>query len=78
MKKNIQILLVEDSVSYAQGMELLLMQHPSVSKVDHTKDYKDTLDFLKDNVVDVIILDLNFETDEFNGETTLSFGAKPL
>ena len=72
MKKNIQILLVEDSVSYAEGMELLLMQHQNIDKVHHVINYQDTLSFLKepDNPqIDILILDLNFETDKFDGET---------
>ncbi len=72
MKKNIQILLVEDSVSYAEGMELLLIQNENIGKVHHVVNYQDTLNFLKDSTnpfIDIIILDLNFETDEFDGET---------
>ncbi len=72
MKKNIQILLIEDSVSYAEGMELLLMQHENIGKVYHVTNYKDTLTFLKNSnnpLIDILILDLNFETDEFDGET---------
>ncbi len=69
MKDKVQILLVEDSDIFAEGLELLLRKHPKVSKVDHVTNYEDTLDFLKNNAVDIIILDLNFETTEFKGET---------
>ena len=67
MKNNLNILIVEDSVSYAQGMELLLKQHPKVKDVEHAADYGTTLKKLKDTPIDVVILDLNFETKEFDG-----------
>jgi DNA-binding NarL/FixJ family response regulator len=67
MKDKLNILLVEDSVSFAQGMELLLLQHPKIKKVLHTINYEATLDVLKMNSIDIIILDLNFETKQFDG-----------
>lgn len=67
MKQNLNILLVEDSISYAQGMELLLMQHPNIKKVLQAINFEVTLDTLKANVIDIIILDLNFETKQFDG-----------
>jgi DNA-binding NarL/FixJ family response regulator len=67
MKDDLQILLVEDSISYAQGMKLLLKQHPNVSVVYHTTDYETTFEILKSNLIEVVILDLNFETKEFDG-----------
>ncbi|MCL7753108.1 response regulator transcription factor [Polaribacter sp. Z022] len=67
MKNRLNILLVEDSISFAQGMELLLLQHPKINKVLHTINYEATLDVLKINSIDIIILDLNFETKQFDG-----------
>jgi DNA-binding NarL/FixJ family response regulator len=67
MKNELDILLVEDSISFAQGMELLLLQHSKIKKVLHTMNYEATLDVLKTNNIDIIILDLNFETKQFDG-----------
>ena len=67
MRKKIDILIVEDSVSFAQGMELLLMQHPKVNSVSIALNFVATLDILKTTSIDIIILDLNFETKKFDG-----------
>ncbi|WP_452596538.1 response regulator transcription factor [Pontimicrobium sp. MEBiC01747] len=67
MKKILNILLVEDSKSYAQGMQLLLAQHPLINTVQHVDSYDATLTWLKEKDVDIIILDLNFETNTFDG-----------
>lgn len=69
MKNQIDILLVEDSKSYAQGMELLLKQHPKIANVFYASDYEKALDILKDEDIDVVILDLNFETKQYDGFT---------
>lgn len=69
MKNTIHILLIEDSKSYAQGMELLLQQHPKVSGISYAPDYENALDSLKNQTVDVVILDLNFETKQYDGFT---------
>ena len=67
MKKQIHILLVEDSLSYIQGMQLLLSQHPDIKSVDYAHDAENTFSFLEKNTVDIILLDLGFNTEEFNG-----------
>ena len=64
MKKAVNILLIEDSKSYAQGMELLLNQHSKITNVFYASDYEKALDLLKVKVIDVVILDLNFETKQ--------------
>ncbi|WP_298421968.1 response regulator transcription factor [uncultured Kordia sp.] len=69
MKSNLKILVVEDSLIFAQGIQLLLEQHPLVEKTLHSIDYKSTLDILKQEIIDIIILDLNFETKEYDGFT---------
>ena len=63
------ILLIEDSKSYAQGMELLLNQHSKITNVFYASDYEKALDLLKVKVIDVVILDLNFETKQYDGFT---------
>lgn len=67
MAKELNILVVEDSISFAQGMELLLLQYPKVKEVFHSISYEATLDCLKTNTIDIIILDLNFETKKYDG-----------
>ncbi len=69
MKSNLKILVVEDSLIFAQGIQLLLEQHPLVEKTLHSIDYKSRLDILKQEIIDIIILDLNFETKEYDGFT---------
>jgi len=69
MKKAVNILLIEDSKSYAQGMELLLNQHSKITNVFYASDYEKALDLLKVKVIDVVILDLNFETKQYDGFT---------
>jgi DNA-binding NarL/FixJ family response regulator len=67
MKSYLKILVVEDSLIFAQGIQLLLQQHPLVLKTLHASNYKLTLDILKHTAIDIIILDLNFETKEYDG-----------
>lgn len=67
MKPYLNILVAEDSLIFAQGIQLLLEQHPLVKKTLHAVDYKSTLDVLKKENIDIIILDLNFETKEYDG-----------
>lgn len=67
MKRKVDILMIEDSKSYAQGMELLLKQNTSVAEVFYASDYSSALDALKERNIDIVILDLNFETEEYDG-----------
>ncbi|MFV0572192.1 MAG: response regulator [Xanthomarina gelatinilytica] len=69
MKQTIDILLIEDSKSYAQGMELLLKQHDKIDNVFYAPDYKTAMDVFKAETIDIVILDLNFETSDFDGFT---------
>ncbi len=69
MKSYLKILVVEDSLIFAQGIQLLLQQHLLVEKTLHTDNYKSTLDILKEEAIDIILLDLNFETKEYDGFT---------
>ena len=67
MTSLLKILIVEDSQIFAQGLELLLDQHPLVERIKIASNYEDTLIYLKENFIDIIILDLNFETNEYDG-----------
>lgn len=67
MTSLLKILIVEDSQIFAQGLELLLDQHPLVGNIKIVNNYEKTLIYLKENFVNIIILDLNFETNEYDG-----------
>jgi len=67
MKEGIQILIIEDHLSFAQGMELLLRQHPLISEVHIATNRKDALDILKLKAITIVILDLNFDTNAYDG-----------
>lgn len=67
MNKTINILIIEDSLSYAQGMEALLIQQDSVHSVTICLEFNAALEVLKNKPIDVVILDLNFETNTFDG-----------
>jgi len=63
----LKILIVEDSQIFAQGLELLLEQHPLIGGIEIVSNFEHTLISLRKNSVDIIILDLNFETSEYDG-----------
>jgi DNA-binding NarL/FixJ family response regulator len=67
MKNQVDILIVEDSKSYAQGMELLLLQHPLVNNVNYASNYEIALETLKKTAIQVVLLDLNFQTNQYDG-----------
>ena len=70
MTKKIQILIADDSKIFSQGLALLLEQYPEdIGKVQIAHNYLDTLRILEQSKLDILILDLNFETAEFNGFT---------
>jgi DNA-binding NarL/FixJ family response regulator len=67
MKETINILIVEDHLSFAQGMELLLTQHPKVDTIHISTNRKDALEILSVQSIDIVILDLHFETKDYDG-----------
>lgn len=67
MKTALSVLIVEDHLGFAEGMELLLLQHPNVKEVHIANTYEKALDTLKKHTVDIVILDLHFETDAYDG-----------
>ncbi len=67
MTENITILIVEDHLKFAEGMELLLLQHSKVKSVYIANDFEKTLDRLKSTPIDIVMLDLHFETNEYDG-----------
>lgn len=67
MSKLLKILIVEDHLGFAEGMELLLLQHPRIEQVYIANTFEKALDELKKATIDIVILDLHFETDAYDG-----------
>ncbi|MEW4923359.1 response regulator transcription factor [Algibacter sp. 2305UL17-15] len=70
MMKIIQsdILIVDDSVIFSQGLVSLLEQFPDyVKSINVAHNYQQALGILSTERVTLLILDLNFESDDYNG-----------
>lgn len=63
----LNILITEDLISYAQGLELLLLQNSKVNSVVCAINYLETFNILQTNNIDIIILDLCFDTNKYDG-----------
>ncbi len=62
------ILIVDDSVLFSQGMVSLLEEFPNyVGSIKVAYNYKQTLEILATKTVNTLILDLNFESDDYDG-----------
>lgn len=70
MKSKINILIVDDSLIFTQGLSLLLKQYPeTIHQIHVAHDYDTALNILKSNKIEVCVLDLNFESREYTGFT---------
>ncbi len=69
MKNNLSVLVVEDSLIFSEGMELILKQHTAIKEVYTAHNLKDTIARIRKTAIDIIFLDLNFETKEYDGFT---------
>ncbi len=70
MTKKSTILIADDSVIFSQGLSTLLQQYPIIVKnVLKAKNFKETLEITKTEKIDILILDINFESEEYNGFT---------
>ncbi len=68
--KQPNLLIAEDSLIFSQGLTQLLQQYPEqIGEVRVAHDYKLTLEKLDEGTTDILILDLNFESAEFDGFT---------
>ena len=67
MKKKLSVLIVDDSVIFSEGLEQLLSHHPLVSKITLAHNYEKAFEFLQSKTVDVMILDLNFDSSDYDG-----------
>ncbi|MBC3756969.1 response regulator transcription factor [Hyunsoonleella sp. SJ7] len=62
------ILIVDDSVIFSQGMVALLEEFPDyVSSIKVAHNYQQALSILATKTVSTLILDLNFESEDYNG-----------
>lgn len=62
------ILIVDDSVIFSQGLVSLLEQYPDyVNSVKVAHDFETALKTLALATINVLILDLNFESEDYNG-----------
>ncbi|MCB4798449.1 response regulator transcription factor [Neotamlana laminarinivorans] len=62
------ILIVDDSVIFSQGLVSLLEQYPDyVNNVKVAHDFETALKTLALATINVLILDLNFESEDYNG-----------
>jgi DNA-binding NarL/FixJ family response regulator len=68
MKTDINILIIDDSKVFAEGLELLLEQYELIQEIHHKYNLNDSLEFLKNHpVLDIVILDLDFGSSEYDG-----------
>lgn len=67
MKKNINVLIVEDQLGFAEGMEMVLQQHPKVHHTFIVDTLEKTLEILKSNTITIVVLDIHLETSEYDG-----------
>jgi len=67
IKQYLNILIVEDSVIFTQGLKLLLKQNSTIKNIHTATTFDESLNILKQESIDIVILDLNFETKEYDG-----------
>ncbi|KJD33844.1 hypothetical protein PK35_03615 [Tamlana nanhaiensis] len=66
--KKADVLIVDDSVIFAQGLVSLLEQYPDyVGSIQVAHNYEQALKALATATVNTLILDLNFESEDYNG-----------
>lgn len=67
MKSNLNILIIEDSLIFIQGLESLLKTQERIQHVFSAQNLEKALRIMETSSIDVVILDLNFDTEDFNG-----------
>lgn len=69
MNQKFNFLIVEDSLIFIEGLRSLLISKEYTGEVSSARDVLSAFEILNRRHVDMVILDLNFETKEFNGFT---------
>ncbi len=67
MKRKLNILIVEDSKVFAQGLQLLLKQYLLSEDIFLANDFEATFKILRMQPIHLIFLDLNFDTKSYDG-----------
>ncbi|WP_303316906.1 response regulator transcription factor [Flavivirga abyssicola] len=68
MTKTVDILIVDDSLIFSQALSSLLKQYPNqVNSVQIVHNYQEALSILSMSKINTLILDLNFESQEYTG-----------
>lgn len=66
--KRADVLIVDDSVIFSQGLVSLLEQYPDyVKSIKVAHNYQQTLSILPSKSINTLILDLNFESENYDG-----------
>lgn len=66
--RQINLIIIDDSIIFSQGLASLLKQYPDyVNKIYIAHNYHEALDKLSKESINVAILDLNFESNHYNG-----------
>lgn len=63
------VLIIDDSIIFTQGLELLLSQNPKVATIHTAQNYQEAMDILLVEKVHIAIIDLNFDSANFDGFT---------
>jgi len=69
MNKKLNFLIIEDSLIFIEGLIALLHGKSFTHNVLNAQNIKEAFKILEKETIDFVILDLNFETKEFNGFT---------
>ena len=67
MKKQINILIVDDSIMFGEGLTELLSQNVMINSITQVTNEKEAYASLSDKNIDIVLLDLNFDTIDFDG-----------
>ncbi|WP_299367646.1 response regulator transcription factor [Winogradskyella sp.] len=68
--KTLDILIVDDSKLFSQGLAVLLEQYPNkIRHIETASNYSEALQILNQHEIDIILLDINFESNDYSGFT---------
>ncbi|WP_340066506.1 response regulator transcription factor [Ascidiimonas aurantiaca] len=67
MNTKVTVLIADDSVVFSEGLEQLLSHNPMVKETILSHDYTTIMETLRTGMIDIIILDLNFDDAHYDG-----------